>query len=260
MSSRPRLVALDIDGTLVGPDERFADGVLDAVSDAVRAGARVVLATGRGWRATRHVFEELGLPPGPSVTSNGAVIVTYPPFHLDAVTTFDPREVVEQVAREHPRGLVAVEVVGQGYKVNRPFPEGELMGSIDVVGLDELARTPATRVVVRDPEASDEEFIAVAERLGLTGVSYYIGYSAWLDIAPAGVDKATGLLHACHRYHIDPSEVLAVGDGRNDVEMLMFAGRGVAMGESPEELLAIADDVTGTFDEGGLVAELRRWF
>ena len=54
--------------------------------------------------------------------------------------------------------------------------------------------------------------------------------------------------------------MLAVGDGRNDVEMLEWAGRGVAMGQAPAEVHAAADAVTGTFDEGGVVTELRRWF
>ena len=59
---------------------------------------------------------------------------------------------------------------------------------------------------------------------------------------------------------VDPADVLAVGDGRNDVEMLTWAGRGVAMGQAPVEVQQIADAVTGTFADRGLVTELRRWF
>ena len=86
------------------------------------------------------------------------------------------------------------------------------------------------------------------------------GYTAWLDIAPEGVDKAHGLARVCGRMGIDPADVLALGDGRNDIEMLTWAGRGVAMGGSPAELVAVADAVTGTLAEGGLVEELGRWF
>jgi hydroxymethylpyrimidine pyrophosphatase-like HAD family hydrolase len=91
-------------------------------------------------------------------------------------------------------------------------------------------------------------------------VQYYVGYSAWLDIAPEGVTKAAGLDEVVRDLGIDPSDVLAVGDGRNDAEMLAWAGRGVAMGQAPLEVRQIADAVTGTFAEGGLVSELRRWF
>lgn len=256
----PRLIALDIDGTLVGHDYSFFPGTREAVADAVAAGTRVVLATGRGWHATQEVFDALELPPGPAVTSNGAVLVTYPPLRVDDVVTFDPAEVLARVAREHPQALLAVEVVGQGYKVNRPFPDGELGGRVEVVDLAELAAQPATRLVVRDPDASDGEFVALAERMGLEGVSYFIGYTAWLDIAPEGVDKARGLELVCRDLGVRPSEVLAIGDGRNDSEMLRWAGRGVAMGDAPDEVKDVADAVTARFRHGGLVHELRRWF
>ena len=97
-------------------------------------------------------------------------------------------------------------------------------------------------------------------RLGLEGVSYSVGYTAWLDIAPHGVDKAHGLARVCARAGVAAADVLALGDGRNDIEMLAWAGRGVAMGGSPPELLAVADAVTGSLADHGLVAELGRWF
>ena len=114
--------------------------------------------------------------------------------------------------------------------------------------------------MVRDPEASDGEFIALAQRLGLHGVSYSVGWSAWLDIAPAGVNKATALADVVADLGVAAADVLAIGDGRNDIEMLQWAGRGVAMGNSPAEVIAAADAVTGSVTEGGLIAELERWF
>lgn len=256
----PRLVALDIDGTLVDGAGRIPAELASAVADVQDAGVPVVLCTGRGWHSTHEVADALRLAHGPHVTSNGAVLVTYPPLHVDEVITFDPGDVIERVAREHPRCLIAVEVVGQGYLVNRHFPDGELGGTIEVVDLDTLARRPATRVVVRDPDASDGEFIQLAERMGLTGVSYAVGYTAWLDIAPEGIDKAHGLAQVCTRLGVDPADVLALGDGRNDIEMLAFAGRGVALGDAPPEVQDAADEVTGLFAEGGTTDELRRWF
>jgi 5-amino-6-(5-phospho-D-ribitylamino)uracil phosphatase len=117
-----------------------------------------------------------------------------------------------------------------------------------------------TRIVVRDPDSTDEEFIALAERLGLHGVGYFVGWSAWLDIAPAGVDKATALAGVAASLGVAQADVLAIGDGRNDIEMLAWAGRGVALGDAAEEVALAADHVTGTFAAGGTVAELRRWF
>ena len=116
-----------------------------------------------------------------------------------------------------------------------------------------------TRVVIRSPEHSQKEFATLVEDLGLSDTNYYIGYTAWLDLAPEGVSKASGLTFLCDRLGIAAADVLAVGDGNNDVEMVKWAGRGVAMGHGPASLLAVADHVTGTVEEDGLVAELQRY-
>ena len=257
---KPKLVALDLDGTLVRHDDTVPDEIAAAVRDAAASGVHVVIATGRGWHGTVHHVDALGLPPGPHVSSNGAVLVTYPPLHVDEVVTFDPREAIARVLEEHPSALLGVEEVGRGYLVSKPFPPGELGGQVEVVTLERMAAHPATRLIVRDPEGSDDDFINLAHRLGLNGVGYSIGYTAWLDIAPEGVNKATGLASVVGRLGVRPADVLAIGDGRNDIEMLSWAGRGVTFADSPPEVIAAADAVVRPFAEGGTVDELRRWF
>ncbi len=260
MSWRPRLVALDIDGTCLDFDDQLMPGLVEALARVTDAGVPVAMATGRGWHATRPVIERLGLPAGQHVCSNGAVRVSSPPFEIRSMVTFDAAEVIRKVHRLHPRAALAVEVVGTGYRVSKPFPTGELHGTIDVVGVDELAQAPVTRVVVRDPEADPDEFAAMVAALGLHEVSYFIGWSSWLDIAPTGVDKSTALAELCADLGIDQADVLAIGDGRNDIEMLQWAGRGVTLGDALDVVAEAADFVTGSFAAGGTVAELRRWF
>lgn len=254
------MIALDLDGTLVAENDVLSPDAADAVRAAQAAGAHVVLATGRGWHATRWVAEALGLPPGPHVCSNGAVVVEYPPFKVLEQVTFDAQDAIERVTAEHPQSLLATEVVGKGYLVNRAFPEGELGGQVTVVPTEELFARPTTRVIVRDPDGTEEGFVELAHRLGLEGVSYSIGYTAWLDLAPEGVDKATGLESVAARLGLTAADVLAIGDGRNDIEMLQWAGRGVTFPDSPPEVIAAADAVTTPFAAGGTAAELRRWF
>lgn len=224
------------------------------------AGVPVVLTTGRSWHATRPVFEQLGLPAGPVVASNGAVTVSFPPFEIERAVTFNPGEVIEKVLRIHPGVAIAAEVVGQGYRVTRPFPEGDLTGAVEVVTVEELAATDVTRIVVRDPDSSDADFVALADRIGLHGVSYSVGWSAWLDIAPEGVNKASALADVVSGFGLAAGDVLAIGDGRNDIELLTWAGRGVAVGDACAEVQAVADHVTGTFAERGTAQELDRWF
>jgi HAD superfamily hydrolase (TIGR01484 family) len=257
---RPRLVALDIDGTVVDLDGRLTGDIRDAISDVVAAGVPVVLATGRSWHGTRPLVDELGLPPGHSVSSNGAVVVRYPPEQIVSAATFDPREVIERVEELAPGTLIAVEEIGVGYRLTGHFPGGDLTGEMIIEDTAQLSARPVTRVILRDPERSDADFLRLAEQLGLHGVAYFVGWSAWLDIGPLGVSKASGLRQVVSELGLAAADVLAVGDGRNDVEMLQWAGRGVAMGDAVEEVRAAADAVTDRFTEGGLVRELRRWF
>ncbi|SHI73609.1 Cof subfamily of IIB subfamily of haloacid dehalogenase superfamily/HAD-superfamily hydrolase, subfamily IIB [Tessaracoccus bendigoensis DSM 12906] len=256
---RPRLVALDIDGTLVDGFGVMPPEVHAAVRRVVDNGVPVVLSTGRSWLATRTVFDELGLPPGWAVSSNGAMVVTYPPFEVRHESRFDPAAVVTRVAQLAPQARIAVQD-GLDWRVNKEFPPGELLGDITFESVEQLASRPVSRVIVRDPESTEEKFSGLVSQLGLHEVSYFIGWSAWLDIAPQGVDKAHGLQIVCDDLGIDRADVLAIGDGRNDIEMLEWAGRGVAMGDAPDEVKAAADAVTGGFQDLGTVEELDRWF
>ncbi|MFT3888577.1 MAG: HAD family hydrolase [Arachnia sp.] len=259
MTFTPRLVALDIDGTIVDGSGHLPPEVRAAVRRVVDAGVPVVLSTGRSWLSTKRIFDELGLPPGWAVSSNGAIVVSYPPFEVRYEVRFDPADVIRQVARVAPDACIGVQDV-HTWRVSRPFPAGELEGEVLVQSIDELAAHDVSRVVIRDPNSSEEVFSELVAKLGLHEVSYFVGWSAWLDIAPQGIDKAHGLALVCEALGVDQADVLALGDGRNDIEMLQWAGRGVAIGDAPPEVKEAADAVTGPFADLGTVEELDRWF
>ena len=254
------MVALDIDGTLLDHSGVMPDHIREAVARVLAGRTRVVLSTGRGWDATKPVFDTLTLPPGPVVCSNGAVLVHYPPFELSRVATFDPGPVIRRVHELAPNARIAVEVIGSGFRLNKLFPEGDLTGEMRIETIDELCAQPASRIIVRDPDVPQSEFVDLAERLGMHGVSYAIGWSSWLDIAPEGINKASGLAQVCRHLGINRRDVLAIGDGFNDIEMLEWAGRGVAVGDAADGVKQYADHVTDTFAEGGTSNELNRWF
>ncbi|MBO9522727.1 MAG: HAD family phosphatase [Nocardioidaceae bacterium] len=272
MTWTPKLVALDIDGTLLAwvegkgtTHEEVRPAVYEAVRAAHDAGAEIVLASGRSAHAMTIIadlFGFTGIEDDPLwiVASNGAVVLRYPPVDVVHEVTFDARDAVAAILAEHPEALVAVEERGVGYKINRPFPPGELSGEMIPCDLEEMIADPVSRVIIRDPDATAEDFVALAGRLGLHGTNYVVGWTAWLDLSPVGVHKASGLAEVCSRLGVDAADVLAIGDGRNDIEMLTWAGRGVAMGQAVEEVRAAADGVTGTVYEDGAAQELRRWF
>ena len=269
----PRVVALDIDGTLLkwvdGQTEDYetiTQPVHDAVHRALDAGAHIVLSSGRSPHGMTRIADLLHLPREGAdrlwvVASNGAVVFRYPPMEVVHEETFDAAPAVAAVLEHHPRALVAVEEreVG-GYRVNRVFPEGELSGEQLITHVDDIVGEPVSRVIIRDPEATADDFVRLAERLGLQGTDYVVGWTAWLDLAPVGVSKASGLQHVAAELGVDAADVLAIGDGRNDIEMLQWAGRGVAMGQAIDVVQDAADAVTAGVHDDGVAHELDRWF
>lgn len=252
-----RMLALDLDGTTLNHMGELSDAVRDAVT-ALPDEVIVVVATGRSVIATTPVLDALGVTAGFAVCANGAVTIELDPqapsgYAIVDTVTFDPKPVLERLRVALPEARIAVEELGVGFKVSRHFPEGELMGQTRVVDWDELVAHPVTRVTLRQPEATAEEFMEMVERAGLHGVSYAVGWSAWLDINPEGVSKASALELIRRRIGVEPIHTVAVGDQRNDLEMLRWAAWGVAMANAPDEVRAVADEVTGHVDEDGLV-------
>ena len=257
-----RLVALDLDGTTIHHDGTMSPAVRRAVGEVAAAGFHVVIATGRAILATLPLIADLGLENGFAVCSNGAVTIELDSdrpegYRILETVTFDPAPALEMLRGAWPDAVVAVEEVGVGFKVSAPFPDGELDGGVRVVPWDELSSSPATRVTFRSPTGTAADFLALVERLGLHGVNYAVGFTAWLDINPEGVSKASALEQIRRRLGVELVNTIAVGDQRNDIEMLQWAARGVAMGNAPDEVKTAADEVTLDVDEDGLVLVLR---
>lgn len=269
---KPKLIALDIDGTILVPhpengfsSETVTRAVREAIDLAYDAGADIVLASGRAPLSMSQVLRHLDMPREHGshvlgVASNGAVTFSFPPLKVVSEVTFDAREAVKAVLEHVPDAAVAVEEHGVGYRVNRHFPEGELDGEMILTPIEEMIASEVSRVIIRDPDSTSEDFVSLADKLGLQGTNYFIGWTAWLDLAPEGISKASGLAEIADRLGVDRADVLAIGDGRNDIEMLEWAGRGVAMGQAPDEVKAIADDVAPSVYDDGCAHEIGRWF
>lgn len=261
-ATTPLLVALDIDGTLLSYAGELADDVRDAVAAVRDAGHHVVLATGRSAHATVPVAHDLGLRTGWAVSSNGSVSLRLDPagadgYEVTGTVTFDPGPALRLMHAEFPDAFFAVEEIGAGFRMNKLFPEGELAGRHTIVEIEELASREVTRLIVRSPGHTSAQFHDLVARTGLADVTYAIGWTAWMDIAPAGVTKASALEKLRAELGIDPARTVAVGDGSNDIDMLRWAARGVAMGNAAPVVQAAADEVTGPIEESGVVPVLR---
>ena len=259
MNFAPKLIALDVDGTIVDGLNDMSPAVREAVRAAAEAGIHIVISTGRSMPGVMNAVEKIGLSDGLAVASNGAVVFSFrPPTVLHAIT-FDASEAVQLVLEQVPDAMVAVEELGVGYRVNKPFPDGEINGQMKLESVLELIAQPVTRVIIRAPEHSPESFSKMVHSLGLEGTNYFIGYTAWLDLAPEGVSKASGLDLVCAELGVAAADVLAIGDGLNDLEMITWAGRGVAMGQAPDELKDLADGITASIHEDGAAQEIRSY-
>ncbi|HET7476743.1 MAG TPA: HAD family hydrolase [Dermatophilaceae bacterium] len=259
--TRRGLVALDVDGTILHHDGTLSPAVRSAVRETA-AVANVVVATGRSLLATVPVLAELGLSTGYAVCSNGAVTLAIDEsepagYRIIDTVTFDPAPALSLLQDAWPDAVVAVEELGVGFKLSAPFPDGELTGELRVVPWEELMADPCTRVTFRSPTGTAADFMDLVERIGLHGVNYAVGFTAWLDINPEGVSKGSALELVRRRLQVEPIDTVAVGDQRNDLEMLHWAARGVAMGNAPAEVQAAADEVAGPVWEDGLVPVLR---
>lgn len=256
------LVCLDIDGTVLGHDGSLSPRVHEAVAAHAEAGTHVVLATGRSIPAVVPVAHWLGLTRGWAVCSNGAVTIRLDPdlpggFEVVQVVTFDAGPAVRALLAEEPGVLVAVEDVGVGFRVTAPFPAGELLAPTQVVDVEELLAEPVARVTLRAPGKESHLFHDLVERSGLHGVAYAVGWTAWLDLTPEGISKASALEGIRERLGVEESRTVAAGDGQNDREMLTWASLGVAMGSADAGTIEVADAVTGHVEEDGLVDVLQ---
>ena len=121
---------------------------------------------------------------------------------------------------------------------------------------DELIANPVVRVIVRSDDHVEEGLGPVVEHLDMHSIAFGVTDVAWLDLGIKGVTKATGLQSLCSRLGIDRSEVLAIGDSMNDIEMLQWAGYSVAMAHARPDIRALADHVTSGGPGSGVIEVL----
>ena len=259
------MICIDIDGTLVHDDGYLSPRVAAEVRRVQELGHLVVVATGRSAVNAIGVTKEIGLKDGKLIASNGAVTVKLQPehprgFETEEVLTFDPTEVLTKLIDSLPNAHFAVEDAQGVYKFHKAFPADALGDVNHETPLEELMHHPVSRIVVLSPEQETEEFVDTIAALGLSSVSYAIGYSAWLDIAPLGVTKATALEVVREHNGIRHDQIITIGDGRNDISMFEWArsggGLAFAMGQGPEEVHAAASYVTDAVEDDGVASVL----
>ncbi|MDR5712279.1 HAD family hydrolase [Nesterenkonia flava] len=256
------MVCLDVDGTIVNHDGHMSEAVKEAGRAVVADGHTVVIATGRSLPATLPVIELFGIEHGYAVCSNGGVTLRVDRSLEDGYEVldrriFDPAPALEALSERLPTAKFAIETSAGTFLSTERFEDMSFGLSAQPVSFRQMKDAQAVRLVVNSTDSTAQEFARAVEDIGLHGVTYAVGWSAWLDVSAAGVTKASSLNTLREQMGIPQEETVAVGDGRNDIEMLRWAGRGVAMGQAVDEVVDAADEVTADVDNDGLVPVLR---
>ncbi|MGI5503919.1 HAD family hydrolase [Lentzea sp. CA-135723] len=260
MTWRPRLIALDIDGTLtpVGSND-MAPAVKAAIARAADHSTHVVLCTGRSLIGTTPIAAQL--PVKRTLCSNGAVWWDPIANEVTKRTTFDPGPTIKALQALLTDVVFAVEQTGVGNLSLGSFLPGDLWGVTSEVTFEEMAATPTPRLVMRWLDHTPAELSFAVRELELPGVEWSVDHTeAWLTAVPADISKGAELDELAAQLGVPPEDALAIGDGANDVEMLRWAGLGVAMGQAPEHVKAAADEVAPTVLEDGAAVVLNRYF
>ncbi len=218
-------------------DEFISANVRAAITELGVRGHHVVLSTGRPLVATLPVLKELGITEGWAVCSNGSVTARLDPelpngYVVDHAVMFDAAHAVDALHAYMPNAVIALENVGVGYYISKDFGSSKLHGDHQHVDIADLRNFETSRVVVARATHAAREFSKHVAQLGLRDTYYSVADVYWMDLAPHGITKAYGMERL--RTHLDvlPTHTLAVGDSENDIEMLQWAYRGVAMGHA----------------------------
>jgi Cof subfamily protein (haloacid dehalogenase superfamily) len=261
----PKLVATDLDGTIVRSDGSISARTRETLARVEQAGAVLVLVTGRPPRWMPPIVEALGHR-GLAICANGAVVYD---LHSERVVECFP--IAAEVALDVVRALrAAVPDVGFATESLRGCahepdyrPRYDLPDEVRVGEMEALLDGPVTKLLVRHEGRGSDDLLAAARAVvgGLAEVTHSTpDGGALLEISAAGVSKATTVARFCADRGIDASEVVAFGDMPNDLPMLAWAGTSYAVANAHPDVLAAVDRHTASNDDDGVALVLEQWF
>ncbi|MFD5795294.1 HAD family hydrolase [Streptomyces diastatochromogenes] len=257
-----RLIATDLDGTLLRSDESISQRTREALAAATAAGAAHIVVTGRAAPWTRHILDDLGYE-GLAVCAQGAQVYDAGAHRLLTSVTLDRQLAGVALAKIEAEvgplylaasrdGLDGEVLVGPGYTVTGALPATPFTDASD------LWAAPLNKIYIQHPTLSADELTEAARRAAGGFVTVAMAGEHIVELLPLGLSKATGLSLAARRLGMKASDTIAFGDMPNDIPMFAWASRGVAMANAHEELRAVADEITTSNEEDGIAVVLER--
>ncbi|HEX2577932.1 MAG TPA: HAD family hydrolase [Aquihabitans sp.] len=265
--TRYRAIATDLDGTLLRTDKTVSPRTRDAILAAEDAGMLVVIATGRPPRWIPPIVDALG-ERGLVVCANGATVYDPARHELVARVELDPEVVhglVDDLQAAHPDAVLGVEQ-GFDFAVDEAIERGGVdrieswkLDGLQVGPIRSFLDRPVTKLIVRLPHPAPAGSAArVQELVGARALVTHSTSEAFLELSHPSVHKASAVERLLERSGVAPADVVAFGDMPNDLELIRWAGLGVAVGNAHPVLQAAADEVTATNDDDGVAKVIER--
>jgi Cof subfamily protein (haloacid dehalogenase superfamily) len=255
-----RLAAIDLDGTLLHSDGTISQRTRAAIRAVRDAGIVVLIVTARGPSNITELAQDAGID-GSAICSNGALIVDIASGRIVRERLLETELAIQLVhgLRQRLPGIVfAVEHEAFAHEPGFMAWGWEPPAGTRVADALELLAGPATKLILRHTDHEVEAIAAVARELAGEGATVVQSGSDAIEVTAAGVNKAAGLAEVAEELGIDAADVIAFGDFPNDVPMLAWAGRGVAVANAHAEVLAIANEVTASNDDDGVAIVLEQ--
>jgi hypothetical protein len=260
---RPRLIASDMDGTLLRRDDTVSEASVAELARWRAEGVPIVLATGRPPRWMVKIREVLGS--GTAVCCNGAVLLDLESFTIVDEDPLAP-EVLQDVVAEL-RGRLPDTGFAVEYGLEfRHEPGYHPRWDVDAPGvaiapLEELVANPVAKLLARHEELDAEQFVPVVEEVvGDRATVTNSSSEALAEISALGVTKATGLAKVAARHGVGPEDIVVFGDMPNDIAAFEWVraagGRAVAMAHAHPDVLTAATDVTDSNEDDGVAVFL----
>lgn len=265
ISTRIRLIALDVDGTLVGPSGTITPRVREAIALAKARGAETTIVTGRMFAAARPFAQTLGIT-GPVVCYQGAAI-----FEAASGAILRQTPVHQDVTREVIAWSLERGIHVQCYADDKLFLQSinqfskryTDLAKVEPVVVPSLAAAfhdqPSIKIVLVDDPGPSEQHLADLKTL--LGDRAYLTRSHvdFVEVLSPDINKGEALAFVAAKYGVTIAETMAVGDAWNDVPLISAAGIGVAMGSGPPELFAQADAVVGDVEHDGVAEAIEKF-
>ena len=264
-STNVRLIALDLDGTLIGEDLVLRPRVVDAVRRAREHGAQVAIVTGRMFQAAKPFAQQLGIT-GPVVCYQGAAIYEVATMKELRETPVQPDVTRTVLDWAHERSVHAQcyandqLYVEQINRFSKRYTDLARVEPVVVPSLrDAFANRPTIKIVLVDDPGPSEQHLAALR--ALLGDRAYLTRSHvdFVEVVDPKVNKGEALAFIADYYGVPLSETLAVGDAWNDVPLVKAAGIGVAMGSAPPELRQAAQAVVADVAHDGVAEAIERF-